>query len=179
MRTLSQIYSDSDTETFALGSSQYAGIYEYYRDFKMFGEAEKVDSLTNELKYFLEETVQDVGSMITEEAKQWEETPSLEEWNSLELKVKLMKAKNEDTKDITRKVFRELFELLKNQSWDLWTALNLCSRRYAELHEYTNDNSSPVAPEGDKHLGLMIYFFSEKLNLNDREVREIFGGFDT
>ena len=175
---MSQIYSDSD-DTFALGSSQYSEIYQRYREFKMFTKTKNISKSYHELECFLVETVEDLGDMITTEAKQWEETPVLDEWNRLHLKIKLLQIKDTDRMDLALRSFQDLFSLLKNQAWDLWTALSFCNQRYIQLREYVSLSPDSSDLEGDKSLGLMIYFFSEKFDLTDKEVKKIFGGFDT
>ncbi len=115
----------SGTNLFALGSSQYSGIYKSYVNCDLYGKASKVNPEILSTEFFLTEAIESIREDIVNEAEQWKETPDLKEWDSLELKVKLLHAKNNDTGDITKRVFTDLFKLFKHKAWDLWTALNL------------------------------------------------------
>ncbi len=171
-------YEERDPNAFALGSSQYSEIYKSYRKFETLGKASEVNPEIVSMEFFLIEAISSIHKDIVNEAKQWKETPDLKEWDSLELKVKLLHAKNNDTGDITKRVFIDLFKLFKHKAWDLWTALYLCGNIYPELKDYLLENEVEDE-ESNEACGYMIYFFSKKMKLNDKEVKEIFGGFDT
>ncbi len=181
MRTLKQIYGDLDIEgDIVLGSVQYLNIWEGYKFYSDHTEdiIHPRDNTDDFIKQ-LENIIYSIKDSIIAEANDFEETPDLKEWYSLELRLKLLLAKKDDIGDILKETFGGLFQLLKNRSWDLWSALGMWGA-YPELAEYKRKiDLLKITESSADSLGLYLYFFSEKLNLVDEEIKNIFGGFDT
>ncbi len=184
MTTRSNTFNKYPEGTFALGSSQYAGIYRKYK------ELSKADKNTTtgfdpSLSYrqtitnFFEEIIPAVKEGIVENARDWGEEPKLEDWSSLDLKLKLLQAGESTVYDLQKRILLDYFNLLKNQAWDLWSALTFTIDSYPELSEFLESNGIDRYEEDDEMFGLSIYFFSVILKLDDDEVIEIFGDFDT
>ncbi len=176
-----------DVDAFALGSSQYSGIYQEYR--KALDNEKVKNSLfhpmvnyQDSLTVFFEEIIPGMGKVIIENAQEWGEEPDLQNWNSLDLKLRLLLAKESNPDELHKRMLLDFFNLLKNQAWDLWSALNFTNGAYPELSDFIEENFGGEAEddiESNQAYGFMIYFFSVILKLNDDEVREIFGDFDT
>ncbi len=176
-------FEDFSDDTFALGSSQYLGIYKKH---KWLAETERIknnrfrdmpgysDSLTD----FFDEIVPEFNRIIIERAKEWDEDPELEDWTSLDFKLKLLLAKESEPRELQKRMLLGLFNLMKNQAWDLWSAMNLCIRSYPDLAEFIEENIEDNL-ESNEAYGTGIYFFASILGMDDAQVRETFGDFDT
>ncbi len=174
---------DFPEDTFALGSSQYSSIYKKYR---WLVETEQVknnrfrdmpgysDSLTD----FFDEIIPEFKRITIERAKEWDEEPDLEHWTSLDLKLKLLLAKESEPRELQKRMLLGFFNLMKNQAWDLWSAMNISINSYPDLMEFVEGNIKGDL-ESNEAYGTGIYFFASILGMNDDEVRETFGDFDT
>ncbi len=174
---------DYTTNLFALGSSQYVGIYNGYL------EKEKNKAVKNELfspmvdyqkatiDFFLA-AIPEIVKEINDNAKEWGEvldTSIVDDISSLQLKLGLLLAKKDNDIELKKRMLLDLFNLMKNQAWDLWSALGFTVSYYPELSDLFDDFDNDVNNDN----ATVVYFFGELLKLNDKEVREIFGGFDT
>ncbi len=173
-------------DTFALGSSQYAGIYIAYGQLVIsekvknnrFGDMLMVNHRQSLTKFY-NVVIPDLKEIFLENAKEWGEEPKLEEWNSLDLKLKLLNAGKTTVYDLQKRILWDLFNLLKGKSWDLWSALNLVNSSFPEIRTFVKGNYDGDNLEANEAYGLDLYYFGSVLNLTDNEVREIFGDFDT
>ncbi len=177
-------HAEYPKDTFALGSSQYAGIYRKYVWFRDSKEVKNnrfndmVDYRQSLTKLY-NSVIPEIKEFILDYAKEWKEEPQLELWNSLDLKLKLLNGGKTTTYDLQKRILRDIFYLLKNKSWDLWGALKFVFDDCPDLKDFVSNNYAGEDTESYEFFGLIIYYFGSILNLTDDDVRDIFGDFDT
>lgn len=175
-------YGTSLEYTFALGSSQYASIFTSYLEFVENREKYSIGFTQDKFIDFLSEATDLLEMSIKQTAEEYDEEPNLEEWYKLDLLTILLRKRDRndsEQKELSKRAFAGLFQIMKNQSWDLWGALKACHSLYPELTDVASRYRIELNEDDNNPLGFELFFFAEQLNLSEKEVKDIFGDFDT
>ncbi len=176
-------YTEISDITFALGSSQYSGIYREYTEIRDKKRSENDPSI-NPLEHRQSMVNQystiilDLKDIILEDEGWLDEQPG-DLWKSLNLKLQLLNRSEATTYDLQKRMLKDIFSLLKCMSWDLWGALNFMHEACPELKSFVTHNTWGDTDETAEYFGMIIYYFGSVIDLTDEEVRDIFGDFST